>query len=135
MMLFASVVFGVSVVGIIALFTFKRRELQVERTFFPEAKARADYQALRVKSFLRKLGREAERIPPTIVILSRILVREGALLGARVGALIEERSHKIADRVSHRHRFERRETNSDFLKRVAEGRGGVAEGESLESRE
>lgn len=135
MMLFAAIIFGVSLVGVALLFIIKRREVMLETTFAPEWKARADYQALRVKALLRKVGREAEKIPPTLVILSRILVREGALLGARLGALLEEQSHKIADRVSHRHRFERRETNSDFLKRMGEGRAHTNTDENLESRD
>lgn len=135
MMLFASILFGVSLAGVIALFVLKRREEVRGSEYAPELKARADYQALRVKAFLRKAGRTIEHIPPALVVIGRILLHEGALLGARLGATLEEQSHKIADRVSHRHRFERRDTNSDFLKRMAEGRNGGDASENLESRE
>ncbi len=135
MMVLAAVVFGVSLAAICALFIVKHREAALETTFAPELKARADYQALRVKAFVRKALREAEKIPPTTVLLTRIAIREGALLGARIGQALETQSHKVADRVSHRHRFERRDTNSDFLKRMGEGRNGVSADENLESRE
>ena len=49
----------------------------------------------------------------------RIILHTTMVAFANIAGATERGAHRVADFVSHRHRFERKETNSDFLKKVS----------------
>ncbi len=119
-MMFAGVVFFLAGVCIVALFTLKRWERNNGRFLFPEVRHKADELALRIKSFLLASTRDFEKLPPYIFYILRIGVHMAALTFGHLAHWIGERSHDLADLVSHKHRFERRPPRSEFLKQVDE---------------
>jgi len=59
-------------------------------------------------------------------------VREAALGLAASARYLERQAHRLADLVSHKRGFERRETKSEFLKQVTDFK--ASNGESLEEK-
>ena len=119
MTLAAMIVFFVSLICIIALFTLKRMEVNREGRFFEPMRVTADHSALRVKALLQATEGYIENIPYFLGAMTRYSVHVGALSFARLARVSEEQAHRLADLVSHKHRFERRETKSKYLKEVS----------------
>ena len=119
-MTFVGVIFFLSGIGIIALFALKRWENTHARVLFPHVRRVADEQALRMKQFLTAGVRDLEKLPPFLLYLLRIGVHIGAVAFGHLAHWIGERSHALADVVSHKHRFERRPPRSEFLMQVNE---------------
>ena len=119
-MVLAGSVFFLAGVGIIALFGLKRWERTHARTLFPRMRESADRLALRMKALLMQGTQDLEKLPPYILYLLRIGVHVGAMAFGQLAHWIGERSHDLADLVSHKHRFERRPPRSEFLKQVDE---------------
>lgn len=114
------IVFGVSLVLIVFLFVLKRAEVRRGARFAEGVRAGADSGALRVKEWLAMSERYLEQTPWFLSVLARYGVHVGALSFARLARSLEEQAHNLADFVSHKHRFERKETKSEFLKKVTE---------------
>lgn len=123
-MVFSIVVFILALLGIAALFALKYWELKHERTLAPQLRARADVQADRVKELLIAARADLEKLPPLMVRMGRMLIHDAALAFAAFARLVERGAHDIADLVSYKHRFEKRETQSEFLKKVSQHRNG-----------
>ena|SRR6185436_13173327 len=123
-MLFAIIVFAFSFVGITGLFALKYWELQRERVVLPEFRRKNDMRAQRVKELAHAARVDLEKLLPEIVRVARILVHEAALALAALARFSERQAHRLADLVSHKRGFERRETRSEFLKKVAEHKNG-----------
>ena len=117
-MIIAISTFGVSLFGIIVLFSLKYREAKTGRVMLPAFRDWADVQAVGLKSLLAWLRIEAEKMPPMMVAILRYFIRWAALKMAHLARQGEHQAHKLADIVSHKHRFERRETRSEFLKQI-----------------
>lgn len=124
MTLFAVIVLGISVLGIITLFLVKRYELAHNRLVGGRLRERADDFALDVKWVFLVVEWYLARLPAFMSLFGRYVLRTGALLFARVARTSAERAHHIADLASHKHKFERRETKSDYLKQVGEYKNG-----------
>ena len=120
MTLFAVILFALSLVGIAGLFGVKQWELAKEQQLIPSLRDKADLRALKLKELLTHSKSNIERIPPVVARFTRILVHRGALEFARGARAAERQAYNLADLVSHKHRFERRETQSEFLKKVSE---------------
>jgi len=120
MTLFAVILFAFSLLSIIGLFVLKEWELRSEQTVVVSLRHKADERALKFKELLAHSRTYLERIPPFVVHITSILVHKGALAFARGARLAEKQAYRLADVVSHKHRFERRETQSEFLKKVSE---------------
>jgi len=116
----ATVVFGVSLGLLIVLFILKRIEVARGARFAEGLRLRADHGALRVKYVLAVSEWYLENTPWFVSALTRYGVHVGALSFAKLARSLESQAHNLADLVSHKHRFERRETKSDFLKQVSE---------------
>lgn len=120
MLVFASIVFFISLCGIVALFAVKywedRRKLELA-TFL---RSKADEQAFQIKILLAKSKVEAAKLPPRIIHFLRSAVHVAALGTARFARMLEKQSHRLADFVSHKHHFERGESKSEYLKQVSE---------------
>lgn len=122
-MTFAIIVFVSSFLGIVALFALKEREAVSGRTYLPHLRESADREALRMKVLLHAFLHELEKIPPRTALATRALIREGALLTATFAAFLEAQARRLADMVSYKRHFERRDVRSDFLKKVQNAKG------------
>ena len=118
------VVFFVSLVGIILLFTLKQIEVGREQRFVEGLRMRADHGARRVKAWLETGEHYLERTPFFISALARYGIHVGALAFARLARTSAEQAHRLADMASHKRNFEHRETKSQFLKEVSEYKNG-----------
>lgn len=114
------IVFGFSLLGIAAMFAMKYREVRAGRVLVPTLREAGDEHALAFKDFLASIRGEAATWPHRALIALRGLAHALALSIAALARLIERQAHRYADLVSHKHHFERRETSSDFLKRVSD---------------
>lgn len=114
----AIIVFGTTLVLIAFLFALKRYEMSHARIYGVAWRSKADNLAIRIKGRLATCERYLEHTPDFVVAVLRWGVHVLALLIARAARNSERHAHRLADMVSHKHNFERRETRSDFLKQV-----------------
>ncbi len=127
-MIFAIVVFFSTLLATIALFALKYWEIRQEHIFLPALRQRADIRARQLKELLDAARVDLSKIPPEALRLSRIGIHQCALGFAALARRAEGYAHQLADLVSYKHRFEKRDTSSEFLKKVAEHKsGGVDE--------
>lgn len=120
MALFATIIFGFSLVGIIVLFALKAWETHRGYVLAPDLRTRADEQALRFKTYIMNGRQEAAKIIPFSTLMMRYFIHEGALAFARAAHFTGVQAHRLADFVSHKHHFERQAPRSEFLKRVSQ---------------
>lgn len=113
-------VFAFSVVGILALFLMKKLELSRGSLYGGVWRDEADLFAMRVKWVFLVVEWYLARLPDFLFLLSRYGVRNGALHAARLARYAETQAYRLADFVSHKRNFERRETKSNYLKQVSE---------------
>lgn len=121
-MVFAASTFFVSLGGIGALFALKYWEMRRGEVFFPAMRARADVQAAKLKVLAGAAWLDLAKIPPMTLRIARILIHDAALGIAALARMSERGAHRLADFVSHKRGFERRETRSEFLRKVSEHR-------------
>lgn len=119
-MLIALTFFALSLLGIIVLFSLKAWELRTEKVLAPGMRGRVDAKADEFKQLMARAQEELKKLPPEMVYLSRVVLHDAALGAASVARFLERQSHRLADLVSHKRGFERRETQSEFLKNVSE---------------
>lgn len=124
-MVFAVIAFCISALGIVGLFFLKAREQRTNRVFAPAVREKIDTRALQAKDLLNAARADAAKLPPVIVRFTRFLIHEAALGLAALARMSERQLHRLADFVSHKHRFEKKETRSEFLKRVSEHKNGI----------
>jgi hypothetical protein len=127
-------VFGFSALLIIAIFALKLWEQKRGRSLAPAMRQSLDIRALQVKELLRALGADFGKLPPEMVHFTRIGIHTLALGMARLAQVLEAQAHRLADLVSHQHRFERRAPRSEFLKKVIEHKKG-REGSEVDTTE
>lgn len=132
-MMSAILVFFFSIAGIVALFGLKHLELRRGGVFVPEWRRRSDVQAEKLKELAAAAWMDLGKMPPEAVRFARFIVHEAALGFAALARLSERQAHRLADVVSHRRGFERRETRSEFLRKVAEHKNGRGQSESRSS--
>ncbi len=126
-MIFATAAFVLSIIGIATLFAMKYREVRRDEAFTPLWRERADARALKLKGVILDSRYHAAKLPPLVLRIIRTGLHEGALGLAALGRIIEREAHRLADYVSYKRGFERKETKSEFLKRVTEHKNGHAE--------
>lgn len=119
-MVTAAVLFFGSFIGISTLFGIKYWEYSHERVVAEPVRTKADERALELKAMLTQARIEFAKVPPFLVLLSRYAVREGALGIALLARRLERQAHRLADFVSHKRGFERREPRNEYLKRMEE---------------
>ena len=134
-MLFATIVFLVSLAGIILLFGLKYWENRRTRVVAPLLREQLDTQAIHLKELMHAARADLGKVPPEVLRLSRIGVHKAALGLAALALMAEYRAHRVADLVSYKHRFEKRETQSEFLKKVSEHKNGNGNGSGLDTTE
>ena len=119
MMVFAGVVFLASLIGIIVLFGLKIRELRSGKILAPRIRFAADAQALHIKDLLMAAELDLKKIPPLLVYWGHVALHFLALEFAIAARAASRRAHALADFVSHKRNFQRRQTRSEFLKKVS----------------
>ena len=129
-MFIATIVFFVSLLGIAGLFGLKYWELSRERIIAENLRARGDRRAEQLKELMIAAEADLEKLPPTLLRLTRILIHEAALAFAALARLLERGAHRLADLVSHKRGFEKRDTRSEFLRKVSEHKNGGEESDS-----
>ena len=120
--------FFLSLVGIVGLFAVRGWEIRHERVVAPRLRARVEGWALHFKELMSALEKDAEKLPPELLHLSRIVIHRIALALAALMRFLERKAHDLADLVSHKHGFRRRAPRSEFLNKMMEHKNG--EGES-----
>jgi len=123
----ATIFLGTSILGLAALFALKWWELSRGVEYLTSYRRNADINALKLKSKLFLIGEWVQDVPNKSVLILRVLVHAGAVGFAQAARGAEAQAHHVADLVSHRHRFERRETKSEFLKEVSDHKNGLDE--------
>ena len=113
-----------AIAGITGLFTLKNFEEKSGHVFFPRLRALADRKSLELKALLVRMRAELENAPQIFAKFSRIVVHDLALGFAAFARWLEGQAHRLADMVGHKHRFERRESRNEFLRRVGEPKNG-----------
>ena len=135
MFIFTFVVFFISLLGLCALFSLKLLEEKRGVAYVPEFRARMDRFAKILKAVLRLLAARLQELPHDLGVFLRMLVHFAAVICARGARAAEQAAHQVADRVSHKHRFERGETRSNFLRTVSEHKNVLnGQQEGLEGR-
>lgn len=119
-MIAAASVFFASLTGLTLLFAIKIIETKRGHTYAPRVRTVADDAARSLKSWLTQARVALSHVPPALLYLSRVALHKLALGSAQLARLAEAQSHKVADLVSHKRSFEKREPRSDFLKQVGE---------------
>lgn len=120
-MTFAAIVtLAASAFGILLLFVMKKVEVMRGSLIGGSARDSADLFALRVKWVFLVVEWYLSRLPDFLFLLTRYFVRAAALYTARFARQAESQSHRLADFVSHKRNFERRETRSNYLKEVGQ---------------
>jgi hypothetical protein len=114
-----------SCAAIAALFGLKHWEQKRGRTLLESKRERFDAHALRLKAKLETTSLDILRLLPHAVRIFRVLLHEAALGLAVIARYAERQAHKLADLVSYKHRFEKRETKSEFLRKMSEHRGDL----------
>ena len=124
-MIIPVVTFVLALCGIMALFVFKHREVTTGRVVAPRTREHLDKNAHRLKDLLVAAESDLSRIPPEFVNFVRTLIQALALLGARGARFFESQLHRVADLVSHKHRYERPAApRSEFLNKIVEHKNG-----------
>ena len=126
------ILFFFSLAGIAGLFLLKYWETNQGRVLFEDVRQKANIHSLHLKELLDAARVDLSKLPPEAMRVSRICIHRIALSFATFARFAESHAHHLADFVSYKHHFEKRDTRSEFLKKVAEHKnGGVGEaGES-----
>jgi hypothetical protein len=119
-MMYGLIGFAIALLGLVGLFSLKYAEVRRGARYAPRVRERADSAALRLKSALFESRTTFVRLAPEVVHVVRMMVREVALGLASLARSVERGAHALADMVSHKHRFERKEPKNEFLKKVEE---------------
>lgn len=113
-----------SLAGILAIFAMKKLEVSRGALYGGAWRDEADLFAMRVKWVFLVIEWYLTRLPDFLFLLARYGVRAGALHAAQVARSAEAHAYRLADFVSHKRNFERRETKSAYLKQVGEHKNG-----------
>lgn len=116
--------FFVSLLLLMLLFLVKHLEVRRGARYLEGIRQGADVGALRLKHLIARGEYYVENIPWFLSALTRYGIHVGALSFARFARMSAIQAHRLADFVSHKRNFERKETKSIFLKQVTEHKKG-----------
>lgn len=124
MIIFASVVFFLSLFLIALLFTLKIREIRTGAYPLVEWRAVADTEAQKLHELALAADLDLRKVPTIATHFIHVAIHFAALEFAHLAREASRRSHALADFVSHKRNFERRETRSEFLRKMSELKNG-----------
>lgn len=119
-------VFGASLVGVVFLLALKAWEMRREQVIAPRFRARLDSGALMLKAWIEKGEAFLAELPSLASLIAMKTLAGGSVHLARLARRMSESAYRLADFISHKHNFERRETRSEFLKTMIEHKNGLA---------
>ncbi|MDP2648669.1 MAG: hypothetical protein Q8P19_02090, partial [bacterium] len=105
-------------------FALKYWEIRSGRVLSPKMRERMDKRARNLKDLTLAARVDLAKLPPQALRVARLFVHEAALFLAALARAGEKQAHRLADMVSYKHRFEARQTRSEFLKKVSENKDG-----------
>ena len=120
-------VFVVSLVGIVTLLSLKAWENRRARILFPQTRDRLDAAARALKHVLERGEALCAQLPSLFTYLLMHVLAFVSVSFARWARAASEAAHRLADFISHKHNFERRELKSEFLKTMIEHKNGLAQ--------
>lgn len=120
-------VFGISLLGIVFLLALKAWELRQGRTYLPRLRTHLDMFASALKAQIERGEALLARLPSLASFLTFKLLAFISVRLAQVARSMSESAYRLADFISHKHNFERRETRSEFLKTMIEHKNGLAQ--------
>jgi hypothetical protein len=123
-MLFTAIIFFIALFALAVLFFLKNWELAHDRVLAPKVRVTADRQAMHLKELLEAGWRDLENVPPFLLHAAQRILHGLAVDAARLAHGFSVQANKLADSVSHKRNFQRRETRSEFLKKVSEHQNG-----------
>lgn len=110
--------FVFALVGIVLLFSLKYVESTSGKTLLPRARQTLNFRALGIRRAILLVVHTIEHFPAFMVAFSYATLHFLAVLVALGARTAEYQAHRVADFVSHKRKFQRRETQSTFLKEV-----------------
>jgi hypothetical protein len=114
MISFYIALFFASLAGLVMLFSLKYVEVASGRIFMPNVRQALDAHASRVRRGCMKL-----------ILFGYWILHILAVLVALSARSVERQAHRSADFISHRRKYERRETQSSFLKEVSSHKDSI----------
>ncbi len=120
-------IFGVSLISIVVLLSVKAWEMRRERVLAPRFRARLDAGALALKAQIQRGEMFLSRLPSLASFAALKMLALASVRLARLARSMSESAYRLADFISHKHNFERRETRSEFLKTMIEHKNGLAQ--------
>ncbi len=124
----SAIIFFVSFTAIVALFALKQWEFSRGRALVPDVRARLDTEAMRLKELIVAGRNDIEKLPPILLYALQRILHSIAVDAGHLAHALGTEAHRLADAVSHKRNFTRRETRSDFLKKVSEGKNPESNG-------
>ena len=112
------IVFGVALCGLFALFSLKYIENASGTVFFPRMRGVLNSRTQRIRRVLLLVIHAIEHFPALMVAFGYASLHLFAVLVALGARMAEKQAHRVADFVSHKRKFQRRPTQSSFLKEV-----------------
>ena len=88
--------------------------------------------SITMKELLEAGRKDLGHLPPLLLHAAQRIVHGIAVDAGHIALWLGVQSHRLADSVSHKRNFERLETKSEFLKKVAEHKNGNDNGNSEE---
>jgi hypothetical protein len=125
MISFYIALFFASLAGLVMLFSLKYVEVASGRIFMPNVRQALDAHASRVRRGCMKLIHVVEHLPAFTVLFGYWILHILAVLVALSARSVERQAHRSADFISHRRKYERRETQSSFLKEVSSHKDSI----------
>lgn len=114
----APIFFG-ALAALISLFLLRYFEERRGMRFAPRMRRSLDRLARIIKAIALVLSDMLEHVPQIVSYLLRALAVSIVRRFAHMTESLSRAAHSVADMVSYKHRFERRETRSDFLKKMS----------------
>ncbi len=119
-------VFGFSLFGIVFLLALKAWEMRRERVVAPGFRAQLDKGALVLKAQIEKGEEAIAELPSVLSFVAMKALALSSVYLAHLARRMSESAYRLADFISHKHNFERRETRSEFLKTMIEHKNGLS---------
>lgn len=123
----ALVVFAGSLTGIVVLFALKAWEAKRGHRFVPGAREHLDAGALALKKKVNEGEAFLSRLPLIGSFFAYKFLETLTVLFARMARGASDAAHRLADFISHKHNFERKELRSTFIKTMIEHKNGLAQ--------
>ena len=95
-MLAIILIFALSLLCIMTLFSMKAWEMRTSTVVAPGLRRRLDARAIELKRFLARSQDELRKLPPEVVMLTRTILHDAALGAASVARYLERQSHRLA---------------------------------------